>query len=231
MSKNKFTEILSATGRTGIDKVLSKLEEKGFFEAPASTKFHLSCKGGLLEHSLNVYEAAMFLREQVIARKPELEAQLPADSVAICALLHDTCKSDIYKEGILNRKNADGYWEKYLGYLDRYTCVVIGHKWNTGKITRQPTCKVKGVKEFTCTVCGTKKTEDIAYAPHTLTKTPKVNATCTVNGNIEYYTCSVCSKLFSDANGTHEISIGDTVIVAQGHRSEVVPGTPAWAFL
>ena len=116
MSKNKFTEILSATGRTGIDKVLSKLEEKGFFEAPASTKFHLSCKGGLLEHSLNVYEAAMFLREQVIARKPELEAQLPADSVAICALLHDTCKSDIYKEGILNRKNADGYWEKYVGY-------------------------------------------------------------------------------------------------------------------
>lgn len=128
MSKNKFTEILSATGRTGIDKVLSKLEEKGFFEAPASTKFHLSCKGGLLEHSLNVYKAAMFLREQVIARKPELEAQLPADSVAICALLHDTCKSDIYKEGILNRKNADGYWEKYVGYQVDYTAgLPLGH--------------------------------------------------------------------------------------------------------
>ena len=128
MSKNKFTEILSATGRTGIDKVLSTLEEKGFFEAPASTKFHLSCKGGLLEHSLNVYEAAMFLREQVIARKPELEAQLPADSVAICALLHDTCKSDIYKEGILNRKNADGYWEKYVGYQVDYTAgLPLGH--------------------------------------------------------------------------------------------------------
>ena len=128
MSKNKFTEILSATVRTGIDKVLSKLEENGFFEAPASTKFHLSCKGGLLEHSLNVYEAAMFLREQVIARKPELEAQLPADSVAICALLHDTCKSDIYKEGILNRKNADGYWEKYVGYQVDYTAgLPLGH--------------------------------------------------------------------------------------------------------
>lgn len=128
MSKNKFTEILSATGRTGIDKVLSKLEENGFFEAPASTKFHLSCKGGLLEHSLNVYEAAMFLRKQVIARKPELEAQLPTDSVAICALLHDTCKSDIYKEGILNRKNADGYWEKYVGYQVDYTAgLPLGH--------------------------------------------------------------------------------------------------------
>jgi hypothetical protein len=51
----------------------------------------------------------MFLREQVIQRKPELEEQLPLDSVAICALLHDTCKTDIYKEGILNRKNANGY--------------------------------------------------------------------------------------------------------------------------
>ena len=108
--------------------MLSKLEENGFFEAPASTKFHLSCKGGLLEHSLNVYEAAMFLREQVIAKKPELEAQLPADSVAICALLHDTCKSDIYKEGILNRKNADGYWEKYVGYQVDYTAgLPLGH--------------------------------------------------------------------------------------------------------
>lgn len=128
MSKSKFTEILSATGRTGIDKVISKLEENGFFEAPASTKFHLSCKGGLLEHSLNVYEAAMFLREQVIARKPELEAELPADSVAICALLHDTCKSDIYKEGIQSRKNADGYWEKYVGYQVDYTAgLPLGH--------------------------------------------------------------------------------------------------------
>ena len=120
MSKNKFSEILSATGRTGMDTVLAKLEETGFFEAPASTRFHLATKGGLLEHSLNVYEAAMFLREQVLARKPELEAQLPADSVAICALLHDTCKADVYKEAILNRKNADGYWEKYLGYSVDY---------------------------------------------------------------------------------------------------------------
>ena len=63
-NKNKFIEILSGTNRKGIENVLSKLEELGFFEAPASTKFHLSSKGGLLEHSLNVYEAAMSLREQ-----------------------------------------------------------------------------------------------------------------------------------------------------------------------
>jgi len=128
MNKEQFIEILSGTGRKGIDQVLAKLEETGFYEAPASTKFHLSCKGGLLEHSLNVYEAAMFLREQILLRRPEMEAELPADSVAICALLHDTCKADIYKEGILSRKNANGFWEKYLGFsVDYSTGLPLGH--------------------------------------------------------------------------------------------------------
>ena len=128
MSKEIFISTLSATNRKGIDTVISKLEELGFFEAPASSRFHLSCKGGLAEHSLNVYEAALFLREQVIQRKPELEAQLPLDSVAICTLLHDVCKTDIYKEGILSRKNEDGYWEKYVGYSVDYNMgLPLGH--------------------------------------------------------------------------------------------------------
>lgn len=128
MSKEKFTEILSSTGRKGMDAVIAKLDESGFFDAPASSRFHLSCKGGLMEHSMNVYEAALFVREQIIQRRPELEEQLPLDSVAVCALLHDTCKTDIYKEGILSRKNADGYWEKYVGYqVDYNTGLPLGH--------------------------------------------------------------------------------------------------------
>ncbi len=49
MNKEAFIGILSETSRKGIDLVLAKLEELGFFVAPASSKFHLSCKGGLLE--------------------------------------------------------------------------------------------------------------------------------------------------------------------------------------
>lgn len=125
---DSFKEALAATNRKGINSVLSKLEENGFFEAPASSKFHLSCKGGLAEHSMNVYEAARILREQIISRKPELEEQLPLDSVAICALLHDVCKTDVYKEGILSRKNEDGYWEKYVGYQVDYNMgLPLGH--------------------------------------------------------------------------------------------------------
>ncbi len=128
MLKDHFIETLSATNRIGIDKVISKLEELGFFEAPASSRFHLACKGGLAEHSMNVYEAAVMLREQIVRMKPELEGQLPLESVAICALLHDMCKIDIYKEGILSRKNEDGFWEKYVGYSVDYNMgLPLGH--------------------------------------------------------------------------------------------------------
>ena len=127
-NKEKFINALSRTGREGIDKVLRRLEDLGFYEAPASTKFHLSRKGGLLEHSLNVYEAALGLREQAIRMRPELEEELPLDSVAICSLLHDTCKADIYVESILSRKKPDGYWEKYLGYTADYNAgLPLGH--------------------------------------------------------------------------------------------------------
>lgn len=127
-NKDRFIEILSGTGRKGMDEVLSKLEELGFYDAPTSTKFHLSCRGGLLEHSLNVYDAAMMLREQAVKMIPKLDSQLPMDSVAICSLLHDACKTDIYKEAILNRKNSEGYWEKYPGYTTDYeTGLPLGH--------------------------------------------------------------------------------------------------------
>ena len=128
MDKQLFIDTLTSTNRKGIDIVLAKLDESGFYDAPASSKFHLSCKGGLLEHSVNVYKAAIMLREQAIQAQPDLEVQLPLDSVAICTLLHDTCKTDIYKEGILSRKNADGYWEKYVGFQVDYNMgIPLGH--------------------------------------------------------------------------------------------------------
>lgn len=128
MDKNKFIDILLDANREGIDVVIQLLEESGLFEAPASSKFHLACKGGLLEHSMNVYNAAMMIREQIIKVRPEMEKQIPADSVAITALLHDVCKMDIYKEGILSRKNPEGLWEKYLGYtVDYNSGLPLGH--------------------------------------------------------------------------------------------------------
>ena len=52
---------------------------------------------------------------------------------------------------------------------------------------------------------------------HTLTETPAEAATCTTEGNIAYWTCSVCEKIFSDAEGTNEITLADTVLPLTGH--------------
>lgn len=61
--KERFCELLKGTGRPGVEKVIAGLAELGFFEAPASTRFHGCEPGGMLKHSLNVYEQARVLRE------------------------------------------------------------------------------------------------------------------------------------------------------------------------
>ena len=49
---------------------------------------------------------------------------------------------------------------------------------------------------------------------HTLTKTEASDPTCTEEGNIDYWTCGACHKVFSDENGTTEITQEQTVIPA-----------------
>lgn len=53
---------------------------------------------------------------------------------------------------------------------------------------------------------------------HSMTKVDAVPASCEADGNIEYYECGNCSKLFSDADGKNEITAADTVITATGHH-------------
>ena len=125
--KQQFIDKLLSTGREGMENVIKHLERLGFFVAPASTKFHLNIKGGLMQHSWNVCNTALMLREQMIQMKPELSAKLPIESVIIASLLHDVCKSNIYKDAILNRKNDQGYWEKVPGYEVDYSSLPLGH--------------------------------------------------------------------------------------------------------
>ena len=95
--------------RPGSEKLLDWLDNKtDFFSAPASTRFHGACDGGLCMHSLNVYHA---LHDGFFT---EGESE---ESFAICALLHDLCKANYYKPGTRNVKNeATGQWEKVPSY-------------------------------------------------------------------------------------------------------------------
>ena len=126
-NKEYFMHILRSTGREGIEEVIAGLESLGFFEAPASTVFHLNEPGGLLQHSLNVYREAMAIREKQIELLPDIEQRLPSNSVAIASLLHDACKAALYKPVEKWRKDAQGRWESYRGYEVDYSDLPVGH--------------------------------------------------------------------------------------------------------
>ena len=80
-NKERFIELLRSTGRAGVDNVISNLNDLGFFEAPASTVFHLNTPGGLLQHSLNVYDEAVVLAKGQ-AKCPLLAVISAADGLA-----------------------------------------------------------------------------------------------------------------------------------------------------
>ena len=126
-NKQRFCELLRSTGRENIEYVIEDLESYGFFDAPASARNHFNHPGGLVEHSLNVYDAAMMLREGIIKRRPDLEKKLPADAVVIASLLHDVCKADIYNLVTRKRKNEIGVWEETQEYEVSYSHMPIGH--------------------------------------------------------------------------------------------------------
>ena len=53
----RFEAELAKVDRPGVDKLLAYIRKSDFYSAPASTRFHLSCPSGLLQHSLNVLDA------------------------------------------------------------------------------------------------------------------------------------------------------------------------------
>lgn len=116
--KEEFIEIYKANiHRDGAAALLDYLENKSdFFSCPASARYHSSYTGGLCDHSLNVYHCLVdYLARERVQELYGLE--VPAESVAIAALLHDLCKIGCYKGSTRNVKNeATGQWEKVPFY-------------------------------------------------------------------------------------------------------------------
>lgn len=125
--KNEFIELLRSCKRDGIDDVINDLEEWGFFEAPASAGHHLNVKGGLVMHSLNTCKAALKVWEGMKELESTLEKETPRESVILASLLHDVCKTDIYKPTMKRKKNAMGVWEDVPGYNVSYKNFPMGH--------------------------------------------------------------------------------------------------------
>lgn len=116
--KDEFTEIYCQNiRREGSDKLLEYLTSPSsdFFTAPASTRYHGAYEGGLVEHSLNVYECLRdYLARERVAELYGIEAS--DETIAIVSLLHDLCKMNFYKKSFRNVKDDNGKWNKVPSY-------------------------------------------------------------------------------------------------------------------
>ena len=106
--KKEYIEIYNKhIKREGAKELLDYLQKSDFFMAPASTQFHSAYEGGLAEHSIKVYKR--FLNAVKFEYGENYQDKISDESIAVCALLHDLCKIDIYKVDYRNKK-VDGNW-------------------------------------------------------------------------------------------------------------------------
>lgn len=131
----RYESLLKSTNRDGIDKLIEFIRKSDFYTAPASTRFHNCHEGGLLEHSLNVYDCLynkvkstdVFKKALSDSSKEFWDTDEFEKTIVIVALLHDLCKMFMYEVEMKNKKiysdhgskkdNQGRYdWESVPGY-------------------------------------------------------------------------------------------------------------------
>ena len=101
----KFEQLLNGVKREGIENLLGFIRKSDFYTAPASTRFHLSENGGLLKHSLNVYECLNAKLSAPIWK--DVLKDTGNDTIILVSLLHDICKTYYYTTEYKNQKAYD----------------------------------------------------------------------------------------------------------------------------
>lgn len=113
--KEKFKQIyFDNISREGADKLFEYLENSDFFTAPSSARFHSAFEGGLVSHSINVYNRLLNLIKADYGET--YESVYSNETIAIVSLLHDLCKIDYYEVSYRNSKNELGEWIKVPFY-------------------------------------------------------------------------------------------------------------------
>lgn len=128
--REEVISLLSSTNRPGIENVLTYLDHSDFYTCPSSTIYHNSCRGGLLAHSLNVYKASLRIRDILLdVALPEKNiASISNESLILCTILHDLCKTNFYEQTTKMYKDEAGAWHRYQTYqVNNHHPLPLGH--------------------------------------------------------------------------------------------------------
>lgn len=106
----------------GITSCIEWLVGTDFFTAPASTQYHEAFPGGLVHHTLKVYDELLS-----ILMLPKFETVNKDDAILV-ALVHDWCKIGLYEKFMRNVKNEEtGKWEQVPSYRHNQKGIPLGH--------------------------------------------------------------------------------------------------------
>ena len=117
----------------------------------------------------------------------------------------EVCEFELKLKTTCSHKNADGSSALGKAAIETIEATCVKHGYTTHK----------------CSICHSivKVDNNDELKKHTLTRHVQIDATCTATGKKEYWQCSVCNKLFSDANATTEITDAASLdIPAKGHK-------------
>lgn len=122
MNKNKSFDPDDSVGQA--HRAIEWLRTTDFYSAPASTRFHESFNGGLLQHTLNV----AIMASQISWLPKFHDAGVNLDEAVLCCLVHDWCKIGFYESYMRNVKDDSGKWVQKSEFKSRDKSLTsLGH--------------------------------------------------------------------------------------------------------
>ena len=109
---------------------------------------------------------------------------------------------------------------------------MLDHTW-TWVVDVEATFETTGLKHQECTTEGCTAVQnentviEVVTCTHEMVKTEKVETTCETDGMQEYWTCSICERIYSDEAGQLQTTLDELKITTDGHKSEKIEGTDA----
>lgn len=127
--KERYIKLLRSTRREGILKLLTMMEIEGFYQSPCSSTHHLNVPGGLVKHSLNVYDCMVKLKDAFLTEYDGITDYIDDDNIILVSLLHDLGKmGDHGKPGYLQNILKDGKQSDKKPYVTNADLLYVPHE-------------------------------------------------------------------------------------------------------